>query len=81
MTYSQAIDDYYILSDICDDDIEMTVYIVQRYHNEHIKRSKIKLDLENLNLKSYNNTISKILGLPSKEVLNVIKYNKALLNE
>lgn len=78
MTSLRAIDDYYILSDICDDDIEMSVSIVQRYHSEHIKRSKIKIDLENLNLKAYHGTIEKILDMPSRDILNFIKYNKAI---
>ena len=78
VTYSQAIDDYYILSDICDDDIEMSVSIIQRYHYKHITRSKIRLDLENLNLSMYHATIEKILEMPSKDVIRFIQYNKVI---
>ena len=78
---SKVINDFYLLSELLDDNMELVAILIHKHHTENYKLSRIEEDIEHCGeerLKKYHVTIIKILeDIPLKK----IKIFKALNTE
>lgn len=77
MNTSPLLDDFFTLSDICNDDLMIVAELIQFHHKPMERVSRIKSDVNNWRdrerLDKYASTIDKILSLPNTYVKTLVQ--------
>jgi hypothetical protein len=60
--------DFYILCDICDDDLDLVAKLIQIHLIPHRKLSRIRTDMTYLRIAHYRPTITTLLDTPYKTI-------------
>lgn len=84
MNRSTLLDDFFILSEIANDDLMIVSELIQFHQSGNDKLSRIKSDLTNWRdqnrLERYANTINNILSLPHIYVKTFIQVKRDKIN-
>ena len=69
-------DDFYILCQLCDDDLNLTARVIQAVKKPHHRLSRIQKSIENLWLLDYQESICNLLDRPCKELKTIIEFKR-----
>ena len=82
---SKIMSDFYILSDLLGDNLELVAIIIHKHHSIKYKLSAVIADVEENSeerIGKYHQTINKILDLPYRDIKNFItNHTKGLFDE